>query len=70
MTIFRWFIGVVTGLMASGALASFVLFILTDISVWIERARRFRRWTWLGMLLWFNVEVWGRVIVTLVNWRR
>lgn len=70
MTIFRWFIGVAIGLMASGALASFVLFILTDISVWIERARRFRRWTWLGMLLWFNIEVWGRVIVTLVNWRR
>ena len=70
MTIFRWIIGVFTGLMAIGALASFAVFILADISLWIERARRFRRWTWLGMLLWFNVEVWGRVIVTLVNWRR
>ena len=70
MTIFRWIIGVLTGLMAIGALASFAVFILADISLWIERARRFRRWTWLGMLLWFNVEVWGRVIVTLVNWRR
>ena len=70
MTIFRWIIGVFTGLMAIGALASFAVFILADISLWIERARRFRRWTWLGMLLWFNVEVWGRVILTLVNWRR
>ena len=70
MTVFRWIIGVVTALMAIGALSSFAIFILADIPLWIERARRFRRWTWLAMLLWFNVEVWGRVIVTLVNWRR
>ncbi len=69
MTIFRWFIGIITVIAASGAVLSFVLFILTDISLWIERARRFRRWTWLAMLLWFNVEVWGRVIMTLINWR-
>ena len=70
MTIFRWFIGVITAISASGAVFSFVIFVLMDIPLWIERARRFRRWTWLAMLLWFNVEVWGRVIMTLINWRR
>jgi hypothetical protein len=69
MTIFRWIIGVVTVLMALGAGLSFLLFVLADVSIWIERARRFRHWTWLAMLLWFNVEVWGRVIYTIVHWR-
>jgi hypothetical protein len=69
MTIFRWIIGFLAAIAASGAVLSFVLFILTDVSLWIERARRFRRWTWLVALLWFNTEVWGRVILTLVHWR-
>jgi hypothetical protein len=69
MTIFRWIVGIFTGLMATGALLSFLLFIALDVNLWIERARRFRHWTWLGMLFWFNVEVWGRVVMTIVHWR-
>lgn len=68
MTIFRWVVGVIGVLMALGALGSFLLFIASDIALWIERARRFRRWTWLALLLWFNVEVWGRVAYTLIHW--
>jgi hypothetical protein len=68
MTVFRWIIGVLTALAAIGATGSFIIFILTDIGLWIERARRLRHWTWLGMLTWFNVEVWGRVVYTLVHW--
>jgi hypothetical protein len=68
MTIFRWVVGVIGVLMALGALGSFLLFVASDIVLWIERARRFRHWTWLALLLWFNVEVWGRVAVTLIHW--
>ena len=68
MTVFRWFIGVFTAIVAAGALLSFLIFILADVRVWIERARRFRHWTWLAMLLWFNVEVWGRVVYTIIHW--
>jgi hypothetical protein len=39
-----------------------------DINVWLERARTFRRGTYLACLLWFNVEVWGRVILTIIHW--
>ncbi|MDQ6681290.1 MAG: hypothetical protein M3Y67_10070 [Pseudomonadota bacterium] len=70
MTVFRWFIGVITALAVVGALGSFLIFMATGIDLWVGRARRFRHWTWLALLLWFNVEVWGRVILTLVNWGR
>ncbi|KQW38352.1 hypothetical protein [Rhizobacter sp. Root404] len=68
MTIFRWIIGVIAALLASGALISFVLFIAFDINVWLDRARTLRRGVYMALLLWFNVEVWGRVIWTLVTW--
>ena len=68
MTIFRWVIGVLSALLASGALISFVLFIAFDINVWLDRARTLRRGLYMALLLWFNVEVWGRVIWTLVTW--
>ena len=68
MTIFRWIMGVITLLMGSGAVLSFALFMAFDIDVWLQRARSFRRWTTMAALLWFNVEVWGRVVWTLVHW--
>ena len=70
MTIFRWVIGVVALLMAIGAIASLVINVASDSRIWVERARRFRRWLWLVFLLWFNVEVWGRVIYTVIHWNR
>jgi hypothetical protein len=68
MTVFRWIIGVLSVLLGAGSLLSFVLFMAFDIEVWIERARSLRRGTYMALLLWFNVEVWGRVIWTLVHW--
>jgi hypothetical protein len=68
MTIYRWVIGVITVLMALGAALSFLFFVLADVAIWIERARRFRHWTWLAVLFWFNTEVWGRVIYTIIHW--
>ncbi len=68
MTVFRWIIGVLSATLGAGALLSFLLFLALDINLWLERARALRRVTWLALLLWFNVEVWGRVIWTLVHW--
>lgn len=68
MTVFRWIMGVLTGFLAAGAVLTFLLFILRDVSDWLVLARRFRRWTWAAFLFWFNVEVWGRVVYTLVHW--
>ncbi len=68
MTIFRWIIGVIAALLAVGSALSFVLFMAFDINVWLERARTFRRGAYLASLLWFNVEVWGRVILTIIHW--
>ena len=67
MTIFRWIIGGFAVLMAAASAFSFVLFIAFDIDVWLKRARRFRHGAYLACLLWFNVEVWGRVIWTLAS---
>ena len=68
MTVFRWIIGVLFGLLAAGSVFSLVLFLAVDIPLWLERARSLRRGAYLAGLFWFNVEVWGRVIWTLVHW--
>ena len=68
MTVFRWIIGVISALLCGGALLSFVLFMAFDINIWLERARSFRRGAYMALLFWFNVEVWGRVIMTIIRW--
>jgi hypothetical protein len=70
MTVFRWIMFAITGTLFTGAVASFVLFIMVDVEVWIERARALRRLTFAAGLFWFNVEIWGRVIWTIVTWNR
>ena len=66
MTVFRWVMGMLAALLAAGAALSFVLYIALDIEAWLKRARRFRHGVYVACLLWFNVEVWGRVIWSLV----
>ncbi len=68
MTAFRWIFGVISVLLATGSLVSFVLFLSLDISAWLDRARSLRRGAYLALLVWFNVEVWGRVLWTLFHW--
>jgi hypothetical protein len=68
MTIFRWIIGVIAGLLALGSAISFVIFIAADIDLWLKRARNLRRLTSAALLFWFNVEVWGRVVWTIIHW--
>ena len=68
MTIFRWIMGVISALLVGGSMLSFVLFMAFDINSWLERARTLRRGAYMALLFWFNVEVWGRVIWTIVHW--
>ncbi len=68
MTIFRWIMGVLVLLLGGGAVLCFALFMAFDINVWLDRARSLRRGAYLAMLFWFNIEVWGRVVYTLVHW--
>jgi hypothetical protein len=70
MTVFRWLIGSVAGLFAAGSLLAFVLFLGTGIDVWLKRTRHWRRLAWAAALFWFNVEIWRRVVLLLVNWAR
>ena len=68
MTIFRWIIFSLSALLALGMTVSFVVYIVTGIDDWNTLARRLRHWTYLILLFWFNLEVWGRVLLILINW--
>ena len=66
----RWIAAGVGSLLLLGAVVSFALFIAFDATIWKERASRFAAWIRLLALTWFNLEVWGRVVYTLVHWTR
>ena len=68
MTVFRWIIGVLSVGLVSLSVLTFVMFMVQDEERWIELARQFRRLASVVLLFWFNVEIWGRVIYTLVTW--
>jgi hypothetical protein len=65
---FRWIVGVLGALLAAGALSSFAFHVAFDSGVWLGRARHMRHGLWLVLLCWFNVEVWGRVVLTIIHW--
>ena len=69
MTVFRWIIGTLGGLLAVATLFSFAIGVAFDNAVWHARARSMRGVLWLTALLWFNVEVWGRIVMALIRWR-
>ena len=68
MTIFRWIMGVLSIVFVGGSVLCFVFFMVFDIEAWIQRARSLRHGAYLVTLFWFNIEVWGRVVYTLVHW--
>ena len=68
MTVFRWIMGVLSVVFVGGSVLCFVLFMVLDVEAWIERARSLRRGAYLVTLFWFNIEVWGRVVYTLIHW--
>ena len=68
MTVFRWIIGVLAMGLVSLSVLTFIMFMVQDEERWIALARQFRRLATVVLLFWFNVEIWGRVIYTIVTW--
>jgi hypothetical protein len=68
MIVFRWVMGVFAVLFAIAGIGSFLIYLGSKLDHWLVRARRFRHWIWLAFGLWFNIEIWGSVVHTLVNW--
>ena len=69
VTILRWIAAGIAALLAVGALANFALYIGFEARPALERAKRLGAWIRLLALTWFNVEVWGRVVHTIVTWK-
>ena len=68
VTVLRWTAAGIMGLLAVGAVASFALYVFFEARPALERAKRLGAWIRLIALFWFNVEVWGRVVHTIVTW--
>ena len=68
VTVLRWSVAVVAALLAIGALFSLTIAVVFDNDIWNGRARQLRSLLWVLALAWFNTEVWGRVVYTLVHW--
>ena len=66
--ILRWVIGTAVALTAGLSAVSFALFIASDRQLWLRRSRMLRHWAFALVLLWFNIEVWGSVVHTLLTW--
>ena len=69
VTILRYIAAGIMALLAVGALANFVLYIAFEAKPALERAKRLGAWIRLLALAWFNVEIWGKVVYTIVTWR-
>jgi O-antigen ligase len=69
LTVLRWIAAGIAALLAVGALACFALFIAFEAKPALERAKQLGAWIRLLALTWFNVEVWGRVVHTIVTWK-
>lgn len=68
MTVFRWIMGGTSALLVLGWLVIFVIALLRDDDTLSLLARRLRQWLTMLLLAWFNLEIWGRVVWTLVTW--
>jgi hypothetical protein len=68
VTILRWTAGVLAALLGFGALFGLVVSVAFDNEVWRGRTRRLCAWLVVVGLAWFNGEIWGRVLYTLVHW--
>jgi hypothetical protein len=68
MLIFRWVMGVLTFGLGGVALLCLVVYIISGIDLWADRARKLRQLAWTAALFWFNLEIWGRVFWILIYW--
>lgn len=70
VTVLRWTVGVIAALLAVGALFGLAISVAFENQIWRDRTRRMRAMIWVLGLAWFNAEVWGRVVYTIVTWGR
>jgi hypothetical protein len=68
LTVLRWIVAGIAALLVLGAAVNFGLYIAVETPALLERARRLGAWIRLLGLAWFNAEVWGRVVYTIVHW--
>lgn len=68
MSVFRWIMLVLGVLVAGGWLLTLLLYVLNGDDRFKELGTRLRQWTITLALFWFNIEVWGRVVWTIVTW--
>ena len=69
LTVLRWIAVGIMALLAAGAAVNFALYIAFEARPALDRAKRIAAWIRLLALFWFNVEVWGRVVYTIVTWK-
>jgi hypothetical protein len=68
LTVLRWIVASIAALLVLGAAVNFGIYIAVEAPALLERARRLAAWIRLLALAWFNAEVWGRVVYTIVHW--
>ena len=68
MTFLRWILGIAAVLLGAGSVISFLIYIFADINLWLKRARNLRRLFSAVALFWFNLEIWRRVALIIINW--
>ena len=68
VTVLRWIVAGIAALLVLGAAVNFGIYIAVETPALLERARRLAAWIRLLALAWFNAEVWGRVVYTIVHW--
>ena len=69
LTVLRWIAAGIMGLLVVGAAASFGLYIAFEARSALDRAKSIAAWIRLLALFWFNIEIWGRVVYTIVTWK-
>jgi hypothetical protein len=68
MTVIRWILGIAAVLLGAGSVLAFVIYVVADIDLWLKRARKWRRLFSAVALFWFNLEIWRRVAIIIINW--
>jgi hypothetical protein len=68
MVIFRWLLGIVSLVLGSGMVLTFLFYIANGNDEWLKLSRRLRHWTYLVLLFWLNFEVWRRVLLIIIHW--
>lgn len=64
---FWWFSGISLAITATGAVVSFVLYIIRDEERFLEVARSFRHWVIVIALASFNIGIFKHIISTIIS---